>query len=96
MEGQKLPFLTRIEEIKDITDHPFYFFVSLVSILLLAIVPFCHAYFWMVVWSLRKRMTMEIAIGYNENANVVTREEAQQKMAMAVLAQQRLRSQFQA
>ena len=41
-------------------------------------------------------MTMEIAIGYNENANVVTREEAQQKMAMAVLAQQRLRSQFQA
>ena len=69
--------------------------ISLISILLLAIVPFCHIYFWCVVWSLRKRLTMEIAIGYNENANVMSREEAQEKMAMAVLAQQRLRQQFQ-
>ena len=39
-------------------------------------------------------MAMEIAIGYNENMNIMSREEAQQKMAMATLAQQRLR-QFQ-
>ena len=39
-------------------------------------------------------MAMEIAIGYNENMNIMSREEAQHKMAMATLAQQRLR-QFQ-
>ena len=78
-EGHKLPFLTRIDEIDDIVKHPFYLCISLVSILLMLTVPFCHVYFWMVVWSLRKRMTMEIAIGYNEDhLNVVTREEAQQ------------------
>ena len=48
-------------------------------------VPICHFYFWLVVWSLRKRMLMEIAIGYDENRmNVMTREEAQTRMKAAV------------
>ena len=39
--------------------------MSLISLVLMATVPFFHAYFWMVVWSLRKRYCMEIAIGFN-------------------------------
>lgn len=34
---------------------------------------------------------MEIAIGYDEDMHVVSREQAQKQMAMAVLAQQRLK-----
>jgi hypothetical protein len=44
-------------------------------------------YFWMVVWSLRKRMVMEIAIGYDDRVQVVSREDAQKQMAMAVFVQ---------
>ena len=29
------------------------------------VLPFIYVYFWMVVWSLRKRFCMEIAIGFN-------------------------------
>jgi hypothetical protein len=39
--------------------------MSLISLVLMATVPFFHAYFWMAVWSLRKRYCMEIAIGFN-------------------------------
>ena len=39
--------------------------MSLISLVLMATVPFFHAYFWMVVWSLRKRYCMEIAISFN-------------------------------
>ena len=60
-----LPFLTRVEELEDITSHPFWLIISLISLTLMAFVPFFHAYFWMVVWSLRKRFCMEIAIGFN-------------------------------
>ena len=61
----ELPFLTRIENLEDITGHPFWLIISLISLVLLAIVPFFHAYFWMVVWSLRKRFCMEISVGFN-------------------------------
>ena len=61
----ELPFLTRVDELKDITEHPFWLLMSVISLVLMAAVPFLHAYFWMVVWSLRKRFCMEIAIGFN-------------------------------
>ena len=61
----ELPFLTRVDELKDITGHPFWLVMTLISLVLMATVPFFHAYFWMVVWSLRKRFCMEIAIGFN-------------------------------
>jgi len=64
-QGMELPFLTRVDELKDITGHPFWLVMSLISLVLMATVPFFHAYFWMVVWSLRKRYCMEIAISFN-------------------------------
>ena len=84
-KGVELPVLTRIEHISDITDNTFHLILALISLLLMTTVPICHFYFWLVVWSLRKRMLMEIAIGYDENRmNVMTREEAQTRMKAAV------------
>ena len=81
-----MPFLTRIDHISDITAVTFNLVLAIISLLLMAIVPICHLYFWMVVWSLRKRMQMEIAIGYDENTvNVMSREEAQKRMKAAIM-----------
>lgn len=85
LQGVELPILTRIDHISDITASTFNLVLAIISLLLMAIVPICHFYFWLVVWSLRKRMLMEIAIGYDENRmNVMTREEAQTRMKAAV------------
>ena len=64
-EGRELLWLTRIDHISDLSSNPFWAFLSIVSILMLVTVPWFHIYFWLVVWSLRKRMSMEIAIGYD-------------------------------
>ena len=44
--------------------------MSLIALVLMATVLCCHIYFWVVVWSLRKRMCMDIAIGFDENDQV--------------------------
>ena len=84
----ELPFLTRVDSLEDIVDHPFWLATSLVALTLMAGVPLFHIYFWTLVWSLRRRMCMEIAIDYNENARaIVTRKEAQKQMSIFVLSQ---------
>lgn len=74
-EGQKLPFLTRVETIQDILSHPFNAAISAISLILMTTVLLAHIYFWVVVWSLRKRMCMDIAIGFDENSRVISRGE---------------------
>ena len=91
-QGKEIVFLTKVKTLEDILSHPFYLTMALISLLMMAVVPFCHMYFWLVVASLRKRMLMEIAIDFNSAARVVSREEAQKQMELAIVAQHRLQA----
>ncbi len=49
--------------------------VTYASLAVLALAPFVHLYFWVVVKSLRRRMAMEIAVSFDPSQHDVTHTE---------------------
>ena len=58
-----------------IMAHSWWKFSAVCSLVALGVMPFVHAYFWLVVRSLRRRMAMEIAVDFDPSKHHVTHAE---------------------